>query len=486
MRTPGPAPPPSWVSGGGLYRQALQAGYYAARPAPRRFGKRTTVTRSAPEKLARFLDMMGDHPVQLGSLMHIALRTAAKNWDAISEDCFESLDYLPVHLRVVLLSYLTTYGPEEGLDMESLQALFPNHADITCLDLSGLAGWGFTIKELRRWLTKPVIETASISNENRNPNEDIMESWEDVAMYETISPSIPPTLNTATPFLAKLSLAYPPQNISWSDLLSLSKDLHTLTHLSLAHWPLPTRTPNMKSASYVSSSGAEFSASGTPLYSSTLDKDFQESAMILRQLSEQTYSLHWLDLSGCNDWLSALTSAIPPPSAPAPDLSLPPASINARDTEWETQQYQPRGPDWTRAWRNITYLNLSQPSSHRLPPSDLLRSKAFKLRLVHRYRSLAHTHLAILQEYASAPAQVGREASTSPECTTCDVRAGYCVPACRSCEAYLENAAVVVARWLEREGQARGVGRAINRVRIGSGGERCVFDHGWMRGDGYR
>lgn len=370
--------------------------------------------------------------------------------------------------------------------MESLQALFPRHADITCLDLSGLAGWSFTVKELKRWLTKPEVEATSVLIDSSTTEDDVAESWEDVVSIETPFSSIPSTLKTATPFFTKLSLAYPSVNVSWNDLLSLSKELHTLTHLSLAYWPLPTRTPNMKTSTYVSKTGSEYSASGTSLYSAS-DKDFEESAVILRLLSENTYSLRWLDLEGCSEWLGALITAIAPPTSTSSTPNNIPRDVT--DANWELRQ-RPRGPDWTTSWRNITYLNIQQAPS-RLPHPYLLRNNVFRLRLAHRYRSITPRHIAMLQDYVTASSASLPASDVVPpnHCLSChpdNPREGPCSSICRTCEAYQENAAAVVARWLERESEARTVGRTINRIRTGAGIKRCILDHGWLKGDGYR
>ncbi|GAB7357309.1 hypothetical protein MBLNU459_g8271t1 [Dothideomycetes sp. NU459] len=324
-----------------------------------------------------------------GSLSHITLRVAAESWDAIIQDCPEYLEYLPIHLRVLLLSYLTMYGPEEGLDIESLGALFPGPADVTCLDLSGLVGWGFSLKELRKWLTRPAKEATNLGLHS-SAVESVAELWDDGDTAE--APVIPlfPALNTGSHYLTRLSLANPPQSISWSDLLFLSKDLHAITHLSLAFWPLPTRTPNMTTATYVSKDGSEHAAGGTSLYSA-LDDDFAESAVILRQLSENTYCLRWLDLEGCSGWIGALvqgagspTTAIP--SSTATDTREGDDNDN-NNTDWEPRSI--RGPDWTSAWRNVTHLTLRQPANTPLPHPSQLAKRSFQAHLSHAYPSAA-------------------------------------------------------------------------------------------------
>lgn len=53
------------------------------------------------------------------------------------------------------------------------------------------------------------------------------------------------------------------------------------------------------------------------------------------------------------------------------------------------------------------------------------------------------------------------------------------------CGNYLEAQVRLMARWLERELDARGVARAIVAARKSVGGLRCVFDHGWLVRESY-
>ena len=335
FRTPGPAPPPSWQNGSIAHDSGLRSAPRVARS----FGKKDATERRRPETLARFPNLTGDNHVPRESLLHITLRSAAENWEAIAEDCLGDLEFLPVHLRAALLSYLNYYDPENGLHIRDLQGLFPSVGDATYLDLSGLIGWGLSIKDLRRWLVAPPRQPSAAPAATEAVDDDkVIESWEEEVQEYAVAPlsSAPVTRNL---FLTKLSLAFPPSSVSWSDLLSLSKHLGMLTHLSLAGWPIPTRTPNMKTASYASKMQAENAASATTLYSAS-DNDFDESTMILRRLSENTYCLRWLDLEGCASWLPALVW-----QGSRSDWST-------AATEWE-QRRGARGPDWRGSWRNV-------------------------------------------------------------------------------------------------------------------------------------
>lgn len=481
LRTPGPAPPPSWSRRSTPLRQIDEARYRRSSLVVRRFGRKSVVDRSRPDELARFLNLIGENHVRHGTLLHQALRSAAENWEAIVEDVVDDLDYLPLHLRTVLLSFLSTYGPPDGIDIKGVRALFSSISDAACLDLSGHIGWSLSLKELRKWLTTPVISSTDFDAGAKPQVEDeIADSWEE-STGEVYMP-LAPALKTRIPFLTKLSLGYPPSSVSWSDLLSLSKDLGTLTHLSLAYWPIPTRTPNMKTASYISQTGSEHAASATSLYSAS-DRDFQESTIILRQLSEHTYCLRWLDLLGCSLWLPALTAGGT-------------ATIRTTTTDpqsgWSHNHSRPQGPDWSGSWRNISYLNTSQdwtPTNRRF-----MNSAAFKGRIVAKYYHLTQTHLQIIQDLQSAPSlgSAPDQDTTTPtpplHCHICGSRrdSGAGDANCTVCTAYYDQETARLARWLEREADAWVVGRSINMARArAGGGARCVFDHGWQKRETY-
>lgn len=425
--------------------------------------------RRRPEQLARFLTLMGENSIDERSLLHASLRTAAENWEAIAEDCLEELEVLPVHLRSAMLSYLTKYGPASGVDIRSVRALFPEETDAKCLDFSGLVGWSLSLKELKRWLTAPIADPAEHAHAK---SDDLAESWEEEVADKVWAP-LAPALTTRLPFLSKLSLAFPPSSISWVDLLSLSKELGTITHLSLAHWPIPTRTPNMQTTSYISKTGSEHAAGGTSLYSAS-DKEFDESAIILRQLSENTYCLRWLDLEGCSAWLPALAWQGLPQTETATTTTS-----TTEMAEWRQQSHNSasaRGPDWRGAWRNIAYLNLSQDWLPR--DRQFLSSAAFKGRMAQRFYALNHTHLQIIKDVKES---TGREQSVS-RCQICLAkRDGSGDASCGVCTAHYDYETAKIARWLEREADAWGVGRSVNLARAGGANARCEFDHGWQK-----
>lgn len=470
LRTPGPAPPPSWVSRQTAHRQALESRYHPAPRQVRTFGNISGPARKCPQELARFLNMAGDNPVRVGSLLDMSLRTAAWNWADIVEDCFDSLDVIPAHLRAVLLSYLTTLGPPEGIDMSGLHALFPDPTEASSLDLSGLVGVGFSLKDLRRWLHKSAEEAKHNMASSQNEQNDILDSWDQEAFSDQGSPpsfSIPASLSSNMQHLTRLSLAYPPSTILWTDLLTLSKDLHTITHLSLANWPLPTRTPNTTSPY------------------AALDRDFEEPALVLRMLAENTYCLRWLDLQGCHDWLGALTwrSYALPLRPPSDDEG----NSSSSSSDWDPVKQKPKGPDWNGAWRHITYLNISQDRASWQPHNRaFLKSITFRQKMAQKYFRLGVKHQQIIDDVRdhidTHPAQREYQVQHCGDCHNADM--GDCGVNCGNCTRYQDTFVGFMARWLEKETEASTVARGIIAARTGKG-LRCTFDHGWQERQSY-
>lgn len=492
LRTPGPAPPPSWSSSrNDAHGQVLQSRYHAAPRQARTFGNKIGPERKRPQERTRFLNMTNGKPVKAGSLLDMSLRTAALNWADIVEDCFDSLDVIPAHIRVALLSYLTSLGPPEGIDMNGIHALFPDPTDAASLDFSGLVGWGFSLKELRKWLHTASEVSKEAASKRINSDASILESWDQESPSDSDRSngfSIPATLSSGLQHLTRLSLAFPPSSVSWVDLLSLSKDLHTITHLSLAGWPLPTRTPNMTSPY------------------AALDRDFQESALVLRMLSENTYCLRWLDLQGNNDWLSALTwrsttQPPPPPPLPQPEPSNPEtplldanasttrsdSSSSSSSSDWTPQKQKPQCPNFNTSWRHLSYLNLSQPPNTTHPTNRaILSSPQFRNRMAQKHFRITPSHRQIIDDLRDRIAISPEREYQQSHCREChEGDFGECRDECVKCGNYLEAQIRLMARWLERELDARGVARAIVAARKSVGGLRCVFDHGWLVRESY-
>ncbi len=265
-------------------------------------------------------------------LQDICLRAMARNWEFVREYERNNLADLPTGLRMLLLSNIAVYGPDDGVGFEGLRdiLLLPpledesipdfdageRNSDFFRVDLSGAMGNSVTFNKLIELVQKP---TPSADSETGDL------SWE-----ETLSLT---SLSAPLPNLTHLSLSYPNSNVSWTRLLAFSKHVPTLTHLSLAFWPVPTLTPNSKTAVVQGRYGKEIQYGGTNYYSHTLDNDFREAAEVLRRLSGRLYALEYLDLTGNSDWLRAL--------------------------RWNENEVGDRGLDWGTQWVKLHTLRLN-------------------------------------------------------------------------------------------------------------------------------
>lgn len=266
----------------------------------------------------------------------MCLRNIAIHWEEMHDYERNNLVYLPVKLRTLLLSYIAVYGPEDGVGYEGLRDLIlpppleigdeiveetsrfspaENNEGFFRLDLSGAMGKSVSFKQLTELVERP--ETPPASDDEL--------SWE-----ETMSPRN--SLSAPIPILTHLSLSHPARTISWSRLLSFAKLLSNLTHLSLAFWPIPSLTPNAKTAVMQDNFGRDIQYGGTNFYSHSLDNDFREAAEVLRRLALRLYGLEYLDLTGCSDWLRAL--------------------------RWTGDADTDRGIDWSTQWAKLNTLKV--------------------------------------------------------------------------------------------------------------------------------
>ena len=338
------------------------------------------------------------------------------------------------------------------MDFKSFKILFQGDQEVDgatgsdevrFLDLTALLGEGYTLKDLEKSLQRSGlgtglingVATLSVSSSKKHDQAavEVADSWEDEA-DDSATPVLPATLTVPIfPNLTHLSLAHPGTAASWTDLLSLSAHLKTLTHLSLAYWPRPSTTPNAATTSMVARH-ATVSLGGTRYYSD-LDDDWHEATNILRRLSLNTYCLKWLDLEGCT-WLQALTWDLP--SNAPPHMSN---AVMSGNDEWVRPSSSP-GPDWNAAWRQIEYINMFQGWI----PSDT--------------KSLQNMPAGVV------PAQLMRwlrEHGKKEEV-----------------KALLSNeGARNAVDWVEKEKVAKSVGFAIQSLRKVGGGKYCRIDHGW-------
>ncbi|KAE9363128.1 hypothetical protein N431DRAFT_564740 [Stipitochalara longipes BDJ] len=294
----GPAPPRSW----------LQNRHASSTLTPRRGEGRTF-----PNNVRHLPGLgEGDAGGKGKRLQDMCLRAMARDWEYIQEYERNNLADLPVGVRMLLISYIAVYGPEEGVGFEGLKNLLLHPASenededwegvnpedhnegFFRLDLSGAIGRSVSFKQLTELILKPTPATIA-SSSHTSPNLDL--SWEE-SFTRGLSPPIP--------HLTHLSLSHPPHSISWPRFLAFTANIPTLTHLSLAFWPVPSLTPNARTAVVTSRFGKDIQYGGTGFYSHTLDNDFREASDVLRRVAGRLYGLEYLDLTGCGEWLRAL------------------------------------------------------------------------------------------------------------------------------------------------------------------------------------
>lgn len=353
-RTPGPPPPESWLVGSSASGDDDEDNKAAA-----------TAACTEREILYRFDRLPGATFPAKNRLLHLVLKSMALNWTWHVEYDGQFLGLLPSQTKVLLLSYIAIYsrGLPLGRWMRGLRPLFQMEMDldgseaeedlyqdtdpgISRLDLGGAIGHWMTFKQLTRELVqsrKPVVESVQRKDKDAVPAsweedyDDEAESNPQVQVPLTKGPSKGPRFEN----LRFLSLAHPdPASASWKSLISLMSHLSTLTHLSLAYWPVPTLTPNAINTRirHPTQSSISFAYSGTDAYSA-FENNWAEASSVLRKLSRVTYCLKWLDLEGCGDWIPALNW-----------------EETSSDAQVRSSSYT--GPEWNGSWRNIEYVRL--------------------------------------------------------------------------------------------------------------------------------
>ena len=313
-RTRGPAGPPPPVS-------------WTYSPLQRRSTTTKEQEISSSDSRRRYNDLLpGIGSFGGKSLYSTALKQLGRDWQWHAHYDQYYIAILPVWMKQHLLTSIA-HNNEHPLEIKDLQLLFLDETQlrnatgsetVTHLDLSRSL---INLKSLALYLTKkPFGSQASVSQ--ATSGFPIPESWED-----TPSPSISKPLSSLRfPCLTHLSLASL-KSPSWSALLSILPLTATLTHLSLAHWPIPCLTPNSSTA-YTSSPPGNIPHGGSNLYS-CFDNDFSEPVGIMRRLSKATYCLRWFDLSGCTNW-----------------------AVNVFETK--------DGPDWHGAWKGLETIRIQQ------------------------------------------------------------------------------------------------------------------------------
>jgi hypothetical protein len=225
---------------------------------------------------------------------------------------------------------------------------FVNHdTGITRLDFSRALGHWISLKQITSELLPSKSATPA---SQRHAEEAIPTSWEEeLHSEETLSPatpakSVPKSLGQPRfKNLRYLSFAHPdPGSAKWDPLIHLLSRLPTITHLSLAHWPIPCRTSTI-------------ARSGEPNDEPRYNEVMAESAAVLRQLSRSTYCLKWLDMEGCSEWIEALTF---------------------RGTDPNGREYRSgeSGPEWNGSWRDVEWIGLGPGFEFPANTVDELRS----------------------------------------------------------------------------------------------------------------
>ncbi|KAF7718002.1 Uncharacterized protein PECH_004705 [Penicillium ucsense] len=360
---PGPPPPDSWLA------RHSDTGCLSGGGAGGVGGSRT-----AGPPVIRLDRLPGARFPSESSLVHAVLRSMASNWAWHLDYDGPFLCQLPLHIRELMLSYVATYAghartqplkrmgglgplflPEHHLSQYAVDELGPatgSDADVRRLDMAWSLGYWTSFKQLSSELVISA-KAASAAPKSAAPKKEIPTSWDeedldvsgnsDESFKFDAVPAIPKVLNQTARFsnLRYLSLAHPaPGAASWNSLLHLLSRIVTITHLSLAHWPAPTRTPQnaplrMKPPNH---RGPYMLHGGTDEYSA-VENNWAEAAGILRQLSRYSYCLKWLDLEGCSDWIGALiwTGTMPDGQPCRPGSA---------------------GPEWNASWRNIEWISL--------------------------------------------------------------------------------------------------------------------------------
>jgi len=336
-RVPGPPPPESWLLGNN-------------QDTSNELERDDADTAAETERIIYRLERLpGTTFPPKNGLLHMSLKAMAQHWAWHVAYDGQFLAMLPTHVKVLLLSYIAVYGRDQPLrglvhGFKPLVVVDESDEDyqgaeldnISRLDIGGALGRWMWLKELNNELflsQRPGAVDLQCKSKDVVPA-----SWEEE--YEDEASSIPKTLDQGCRFenLRFLSLAHPhPSAANWKLLLKLLSRLSILTHLSLAHWPVPTLTPNAINSRvrHQTHRSLTFSYGGTDTYSA-MENNWAEAAGILRKLSHATYCLKWLDLEGCGDWIPAL-------------------SWTGHGPDGEVYR---TGPEWNGAWREIEWIRL--------------------------------------------------------------------------------------------------------------------------------
>lgn len=364
-RPTGPPPPSSWLEGASRSVSSTE--------------EQDEFVVSSEMMFYRLDRLPGINVPARGSLQHTILKSMAVNWTWHVDYDGTYLAELPSRLKMLLLSYIAVYSrklPPKGC-MGGIQHLLPQaphhgvmvskDSEITRLDLTGALGRRLTFKQM----SKDLILRHKVDLSERSPalEDAIPSSWDENPESERSEPVPLHRLKPLVRFenLRFLSLANPdPRNASWMTLLPLLSHILTLTHLSLAYWPVPTlasmvdKTPIRRSFRSPSSL-----PNTTTADSSLLENDKVGILSVLRKLSRATYCLKWLDLEGCGDWASVLR-------------------WDGITADGELNLNACAGPEWNGPWRDIEWIRLGpgwKPESRTAASDNSNEAKRAQIKL---------------------------------------------------------------------------------------------------------
>ena len=321
-----------------------------------------------------------------GSLLHMAMKALAMEFDWHVEYDHAYLSILPVWLKTSLLCYIAKFGPDAGISLRGLKMLFhegtPGEAsteqalgslsepvkyvEIKRVDLSGSIGRGLPLKELKKYWVRRRGTHRRTSSSPRTADADVPESWDQDSSALDINLTALSLSDSPLrfPFLTHLSLAHPSPSVSWMDLVDFSEHLGALTHLSLAYWPPPRLTASCDLPQYDTQDRTRSS--------------WETAHDVLSLLSRRTPSLTWLSLEGCHPWLRTLLGRSTPPfnrsleshrNIVAREMTRrlrhdhrgftahghPDSDLNA-----VFQLTTSDGPGWAKSWRHVNCIHVPQ------------------------------------------------------------------------------------------------------------------------------
>lgn len=270
----------------------------------------------------------------------------AQNWRDLTEEIWQEISALPLHVRLQVIPFISRYGPDECISSAELVRLIPSLDAVANLNFTAIIGWSISVRELTRCLTQI---TSSIAIPVAKSRSGVLTSWEDEA---ALAAQLQPPNS-----LTSLSLAKPHPHVSWQDLLRLTAHLPVLTHLSLEGWPYPNYTcrPTIQETFRLPGKGTGILKHSRPRFEPRQDED-AAVLQILRQLSKNLYCLKHLDLTDCT-W-SAM--AAPQPVMLDAD-GLASTRIEAYRQIFEfTEVSLGTGVDWEKSWSSLEHIKIGQ------------------------------------------------------------------------------------------------------------------------------